>query len=119
LTSTAASQARLRPARERSSPEYPYGLRRRLLFRPVVYYAVIAMDLVLRCTWSLKLSQHLDHLSDFESSIFVVEFLEVFRRWVWIFFRVETEWVRSTSTGLDVNDILLGDYDYDKYDDDD
>ena len=24
-----------------------------------------------------------------------MELLEVFRRWVWVFFRVETEWVRQ------------------------
>lgn len=24
-----------------------------------------------------------------------MEFLEVLRRWIWIFFRVETEWVRQ------------------------
>jgi hypothetical protein len=107
------------PLRQRSAPDHPYGLRRSLMFQPVVYYAVIAMDLLLRCTWSLKLSPHLDHLSDFESSIFLIEFLEVFRRWVWIFFRVETEWIRNSSTGLAVDDILLGDYDYAKYEDDD
>lgn len=105
--------------KERTSPEHPYGLRRRLLIhRPTVYYAVIALDLLLRCTWSLKLSPHLDHMADFESSIFIIEFLEVFRRWVWVFFRVETEWLRNTSTGLGVDDILLGDY-QGKYEDED
>ncbi|KAJ9157806.1 EXS family protein [Pleurostoma richardsiae] len=106
-------------ARERNSPEHPYGLRRRIaLGQPALYYAVIGLDLVLRCTWSLKLSPHLDHIADFESSIFVIEFLEVFRRWVWIFFRVETEWIRTTNTGLGVDDILLGDY-QGKYEDED
>lgn len=105
-------------SRERNAPQRPYGLRDRLVFRPVnVYYGVIALDLILRCTWSMKLSPHLDKFSDFESGIFVVELLEVLRRWVWIFFRVETEWLRNTATGLGVDDILLGDYD--KYDDDD
>lgn len=102
--------------RERNAFDHAFGLRKRLLIGngPGTYYAVIAMDLMLRCTWSLKLSPHLDHITDFESSIFVIESLEVFRRWVWIFFRVETEWLRNnTSTsnsGLDVDDILLGDY---------
>lgn len=104
-------------ARERGAPDHAFGLRRRLLIGngPGTYYAVIAMDLMLRCTWSLKLSPHLDHITDFESSIFVIEFLEVFRRWVWIFFRVETEWLRNnnnmvSSSGLGPDDILLGDY---------
>lgn len=50
------------------------------------------MDLMLRCTWSFKLSPHLDHFNDLEGGIFLMELLEVFRRWIWIFFRVETEW---------------------------
>lgn len=108
-------------SRERNSPEHPYGLRRRLLIhKPAVYYAVIALDLMLRCTWMLKLSSNLDHFTEFESSIFLLQFLEVFRRWVWIFFRVETEWLRNTATGLEVDDILLGDWDRPgKYEDED
>ena len=57
-----------------------------------MYYGAIIIDLMLRCTWSLKLSPHLDHFNDLEGGIFVMEFLEVLRRWMWIFFRVETEW---------------------------
>lgn len=106
-------------ARERDSPDHPFGLRRKLLVhKPGVYYAVIAMDLVLRCTWMLKLSPRLEYMTDFEGSIFMIQFLEVFRRWVWIFFRVETEWIRSTSTGLGVDDILLSDFQGNKYEDD-
>jgi hypothetical protein len=96
---------------ERSLPEHPYGLRRRILFlTPQIYYVAIVLDLILRCTWTLKLSPHLDHLNQVEGGIFILSCLEVFRRWVWIFFRVETEWVRNTSTGLGQDDILLGDY---------
>ncbi|KAK7737458.1 protein-ER retention protein [Cytospora paraplurivora] len=110
----------LSPRRERNSPEHAFGLRRRLLVGgPALYYLVIVVDLMLRCTWSLKLSPHLDHLTDFESSIFLIEFLEVFRRWVWIFFRVETEWLRNNShVGVEIDDILLGDY-QGKYEDED
>ncbi|KAL8983848.1 MAG: hypothetical protein Q9177_004864, partial [Variospora cf. flavescens] len=64
-----------------------------------IYYTAIVIDLVLRCTWSLKLSPHLDHWNDLEGSIFVMELAEVVRRWVWIFFRVEAEWVRAKSGG--------------------
>lgn len=96
---------------ERNSPDHPFGLRRRLLIhKPVVYYFVIALDLALRCTWMIKLHPHLNTISDFESSIFLIEFCEVFRRWVWIFFRVETEWIRNTSTGLGVDDILMSNF---------
>jgi hypothetical protein len=99
--------------RARNNREHPFGLRRTLrLGPPGLYYGVIGLDLVLRCTWSLKLSPHLDRVADFESSIFIVELLEVMRRWVWIFFRVETEWIRNNipPVGLDVDDILLGDF---------
>jgi hypothetical protein len=101
---------------------FPYGLRPRLYFpSPNLYYLVIALDLLLRCTWSLKLSPHLDHFADFESGIFLMEFLEVGRRWMWIFFRVETEWVRTTNSrglgGPGPGDILLDDYGSDEEDD--
>ncbi|PHH70913.1 hypothetical protein CDD80_5660 [Ophiocordyceps camponoti-rufipedis] len=104
---------------KRNSPYHAWGLRDRLIFRPVgLYYAVIVLDLALRCTWSMKLSPHLYRFSDFESGIFLIEVLEVLRRWLWIFFRVETEWIRNSLTGVGVDDILLGDY-QGKDDDDD
>ncbi|EPE28165.1 hypothetical protein GLAREA_04956 [Glarea lozoyensis ATCC 20868] len=99
----------------RNSHAHAYGLRSRLYFPgKEIYYFVIATDLLLRCTWSLKLSPHLDHFADFESGIFLMEFLEVGRRWMWIFFRVETEWVRNVSLASlgtpGQDDVLLGDY---------
>lgn len=104
----------------RSSHMHAYGLRPRLYFPSTkFYYAAMMTDLLLRCTWSLKLSPHLDHFADFESGIFLMEILEVGRRWMWIFFRVETEWVRSTGAGDRLqgglglpgqDDVLLGDY---------
>lgn len=106
--------------KERESPHHPFGLRDRLVFRSAkLYYVVIVMDLMLRCTWSIKLSRHLNKFSDFESGIFLIEFLEVFRRWVWIFFRTETEWIRTSSNGLGIDDILLGNYQGKDDDDDD
>lgn len=77
---------------ERNDPEHPYGLRRhRYFWKNQLYYIAIVTDLLLRCTWSFKLSPHLDHFNDLEGGIFLMEILEVFRRWMWIFFRVETE----------------------------
>lgn len=70
---------------------------------------MIALDLILRFTWSLKLSPHLDHFNDMEGGIFLIELLEVFRRWVWVFLRVETEWVRGQG-GPPTDDILLSDF---------
>ncbi|KAF3940231.1 hypothetical protein ABW19_dt0206393 [Dactylella cylindrospora] len=95
----------------RANPEYPFGLRQILLFpAPGVYYAAIFLDCLLRLTWSLKLSPHLDRYGDLEGGIFILQFLEIFRRWLWIFFRVETEWTR-TEHRLG-GDIMLGDFAY-------
>ena len=124
----------------RNNPEHRYGLRRHTHFHSKeMYYSAIVIDLLLRCTWSLKLSPHLDHWNDLEGSIFVMEVLEVGRRWMWIFLRVETEWGKSnenplvrvstfedsllmqiavrTNRGPAPDDILLGDY-TDRADDD-
>ena len=91
----------------RANGEHPYGLRRLRIFElSELYYGVIAVDLLLRCTWSLKLSVHLEHFNDIEGGIFLLEILEVCRRWMWVFFRVETEWIRTKGPG----DLLLDDY---------
>ena len=110
---------------DRAAPGHAFGLRRKLYMRPApaVYYLVVALDLLLRCTWSLKLSPHLDRLAGFESSVFLVELLEVFRRWVWIFFRVETEHIRAAAAAAagpaDADDMIpLGDF-QGKYHDED
>ncbi|KAF2156974.1 EXS-domain-containing protein [Myriangium duriaei CBS 260.36] len=97
--------------KDRNDPDHPFGLRKNRFFHVhEVYYAVIAIDLMLRCTWSLKLSPHLYHFNDLEGGIFMMELLEVFRRWVWIFFRVETEWVRNNRPPVPQEDVLLSDF---------
>lgn len=84
------------PSHKRNNPEHPYGLRRHRHFHTnTMYYAAIVVDFLLRCTWSFKLSPHLDHFNDLEGGIFTMEILEVLRRWMWIFLRVETEWGES------------------------
>ncbi|KAF2454914.1 EXS family-domain-containing protein [Lineolata rhizophorae] len=62
--------------------QHPYGLRRHLRCGPpAVYYAVVALDLLLRCTWSVKLSPFLDEaLGKGEGGLFVLEVAEVARR---------------------------------------
>lgn len=105
--------------RERNLPHQPWGLRERRIFQPIgLYYAVVALDLILRCTWSMKLSPHLIEFSEFESGIFLIEFLEVFRRWMWVFLRVEAEWLRNNTSGLGTDDILLSSM-QGKYEDED
>ena len=80
-------------SQERNNPEHPWGLRQRIQFHnSELYYGAVIGDLLLRFTWSLKLSPHLYRFSDVEGGVFTVEILEVLRRWIWMFFRVEAEW---------------------------
>jgi hypothetical protein len=84
----------------RAAPDHPFGLRRhRYLPAKELYYFAVALDLLLRFTWSLKLSPHLDHFHDMEGGIFIVELLELFRRWIWVFLRVEAEWSTTIPPG--------------------
>ena len=59
-----------------------------------VYYWVISSNLILRCTWTYKLSAHLRHNY---LTVFTIAALEIFRRFQWIFFRVENEWNKMTT----------------------
>jgi hypothetical protein len=55
-----------------------------------IYYIAIFIDFLLRFTWSLKLSSHLHIIHQLEGGVFLMELLEVMRRWLWIFFRLES-----------------------------
>lgn len=59
-----------------------------------VYYWVIFSNLILRCTWTYKLSAHLRHNY---LTVFAITALEIVRRFQWIFFRVENEWNKMTN----------------------
>ncbi|KAI0645656.1 EXS-domain-containing protein [Trametes meyenii] len=74
---------------------HPYGLRSVLLFPLPVYPFAILVDLVLRLTWSAKLSSHLHAYSEGDLIIFWIELAEVVRRWMWVFLRVEWETVKD------------------------
>lgn len=85
-----------------SSAGNPTVLRRTLLFpTPIIYYVCIALDLILRLTWSLKLSSHLHAVHELEIGHFTLEALEVIRRWVWVYLRIEWEAVRKGSDPLE------------------
>ena len=74
---------------------HPYGLRQTLLFPLAVYPFAIIVDLVLRLTWSAKLSTHLHAYGEGDLIIFWIELAEVVRRWMWVFLRVEWEIVKG------------------------
>ncbi|KAM5471163.1 protein-ER retention protein [Microsporum audouinii] len=89
---------------------HPFGLRTSRFFHANgIYYSAIVIDLILRFTWLSRLTTRLNWVNDLESGVFALMFLEVIRRWLWIFLRVETEWVRNTR-GPAPDDILLGEF---------
>lgn len=55
---------------------------------------MISSNLILRCTWTYKLSAHLRHNY---LTVFAITALEIFRRFQWVFFRVENEWIKMSS----------------------
>jgi hypothetical protein len=75
---------------------FNHGLRQiQLLPDPIVYHIFTLIDLILRFTWSLKLSSHLHTIAEIESGVFMMEALELIRRWMWVFVRVEWEAVKQ------------------------
>jgi hypothetical protein len=62
-----------------------------LLYPLLVYPLVMFFNLVLRMTWSIKLSSHLHSQSEGSALILWLEVAEVLRRWMWVFIRVEWE----------------------------
>jgi len=82
------------------SPQPAPGLRHPLLFQdPMIYYLAVFFNFLLRFTWSLKLSSHLHTVADLESGVFLMEALELIRRWMWVFLRIEWEVIRMGHGG--------------------
>lgn len=78
---------------ERRDRDHPYGLRRHRYFHSDrLYHYVIIMDLVLRFSWLWRVLPGLAWLPETECGLFILMFLEVARRWMWVFFRAEAEW---------------------------
>ena len=72
-----------------------FSLRPNLTFEPLSYYFAILLDFLLRFTWSLKISSHLHVIAELQAGVFMMEVLEVVRRWMWIFFRIESVWAQE------------------------
>ncbi|CAG8516073.1 7328_t:CDS:2 [Ambispora leptoticha] len=76
-----------------------FKLRQPMQFKwPIVYYLAMLTDFLLRFTWSLKLSSHLHVVTELEARVFLMECLEVGRRWLWIFFKMEKTWIQEQKT---------------------
>ncbi|KAK8997829.1 hypothetical protein V6N11_012366 [Hibiscus sabdariffa] len=82
-----------------NKPSYYSSL---LYGRRWVYFWVIGSDLILRCTWTYKLSAHLRHNY---LTVFMITTLEMLRRFQWIFFRIENEWNKITKSGVQLNPV--------------
>ncbi|KAJ5458200.1 hypothetical protein N7475_009588 [Penicillium sp. IBT 31633x] len=97
---------------QRLDKDHPYGLRRhRYLGSDKLYHYVIIADLALRFSWLWRIFPGLGWVSDKESGIWMLMFLEIARRWMWVFFRTEAEWIRNTH-GPGPDDVLLGEYNH-------
>ncbi|KAL3478218.1 EXS family-domain-containing protein [Aspergillus californicus] len=93
----------------RNDNEYPFGLRRYRYFTDQQYYMAMGIDFAIRFSWISRVMPGFRWLNDTEFGLFVLMFLEVARRWMWVFLRVEAEWVRN-SRGPAPNDVLLGEF---------
>lgn len=65
------------------------------LFSFQIYYWSIGSNMVLRGAWTYKLSAHLRH--NFKT-VFFFSFLEMLRRFQWVFFRVEIAAIKLSNT---------------------
>ncbi|ABN67345.2 predicted protein [Scheffersomyces stipitis CBS 6054] len=96
-------------------------LRPKLAFEPVVYFAVILFDFIVRFVWILKvfivkegqdqvkwttlhmLSTFLFGYDAFSFGYTVIEFLEILRRWAWCFIKLDSDWATlEQATGNDI-----------------
>ncbi|EMG45603.1 erd1 Protein ERD1 1 [Candida maltosa Xu316] len=87
-------------------------LRKQLAFPTIVYYFAIVTDFILRFIWVLKIfiineelhSDKIKFIHVFSTFLFgydaysfgyaVIELLEIYRRWVWCFLKLESDWVK-------------------------
>lgn len=70
------------------------GLRPVLLYPRAIYPILIFVNLLLRMTWSIKLSTHVQTPLDGSFAFFWLEVAELVRRWLWVFIRVEWETIK-------------------------
>lgn len=90
-------------SQEYHKPRY-HSLRPTLLYPAYVYPLLVAINFVLRMTWSIKLSSHLHLQTDGGHAIFYVEIAEIVRRWLWVFIRVEWEMIKRNQEASKAKD---------------
>ncbi|KAI8334291.1 EXS family-domain-containing protein [Chlamydoabsidia padenii] len=86
------------PGKHNTNPTPMIRFRRHLHFSSTaIYFLAMMADFILRITWGLKFSSHV-YIKQIEGNVFLVELLEVVRRWIWVIFRMESEWVKRSTT---------------------
>ncbi|KAI8898997.1 EXS family-domain-containing protein [Globomyces pollinis-pini] len=77
-----------------SKPLHFQILRNRLHFKyPIIYYIAIILNIILRYIWLTKVFFLLEQTRLLDVTLTICE---IFRRWVWVFFRLERDWVNMT-----------------------
>ncbi|KAJ3042708.1 protein-ER retention protein [Rhizophlyctis rosea] len=88
----------------------PHYLRRHLHFPRWVYHAAVVLDTLLRLTWTFKVALlytlvratvYDDPMPSSVGLDVALKVAEVLRRWMWVFLRVEREWVERKWGGDD------------------
>jgi hypothetical protein len=95
----------------RLQPTRISGLRPTLFFPEILYPFAIALNLLLRLAWSMRLSSLIQ--SHASVANFCLKLAELFRRWMWVFIRVEWEMVKK---GRESHTKLRTDFDDSDYD---
>jgi len=85
------------------------GLRKEIVFNPILYYLAIILNLLLRFMWVLVFGLRLmaNIKLDMQYFLFFVAFAEIFRRFVWNIFRLENEHLNNCGKFRAVLDIPL------------
>ncbi|EEB09159.1 Erd1 [Schizosaccharomyces japonicus yFS275] len=79
------------------STSRPFGLSRRVFTRNTFLFAVVS-DFVLRMAWVTRvLPPKYAAIFATDAGIFFMQCLEVFRRWQWVLFRIESEAAKTMS----------------------
>jgi len=72
-----------------------FGLRAVLLYPRAIYPVLIFVNLLLRMSWSIKLSTYVHSSESGSVAFFWLQVLELVRRWLWVFLRVEWEAIKK------------------------
>ncbi|XP_015789345.1 xenotropic and polytropic retrovirus receptor 1 [Tetranychus urticae] len=91
-----------------SSPsEYPFLREEMVYSSPVFYYFAICEDLILRFGWTLSVSLTEIGVVHADLMVSILAPLEIFRRFIWNFFRLENEHLNNCGEFRAVRDISI------------